>query len=467
MKYTLLFVLMLCSGWASAQITFQKTYGVDTSDEEGKVVIQAADSGYFVSGHRLNDTGYIGMGMLMRTDKFGNELWTQYYSFSPASHLWIVDMSATSDGNLIVTGQIYYNVTNFDMFLAKLDTAGNVLWQKSYGGAGRQNGHGVKEALDGGFIVCGNNDTAIGENMVYLLKTNSQGDSLWSKMYANEAEQYGQAIGLTNDSGFVMVGSAKAPTDLAGKPYVIRTDKNGDTLWTRIITDLQIGQAVDVHIKANTDIVITGSSNALSWGPKPMLAQLDDAGNLDWFEIYFNGRTGNASGFCATNDNGFIISGNDSFGNFYIIKTDSIGDQQWFKSIDESALDWGSRIQQTSDGGYVFTGTTATPGPGNITPLNTILIKLDGNGNLSSKMTFAKGGSALSVYPNPGNDIVYISNKTNEKIQAIELYDLAGKLVRSYDANKASISVSGISKGVYMLKLVTGQGIVTNKLVIE
>jgi hypothetical protein len=465
MKQALLFILLFCAHSAKAQvITFQNNYGADTTHEEGRVVIQTADSGYFVCGQRLLDTGYIGQGLLMRTDKFGNELWTNYYTHTGASHLRFDDMIMTSDGNLVVTGQAYYNVSDIDVYLAKLDTAGNILWEKNLGGVGRQYCSGVKETPDGGLVISGSYDSstaAIPE--FYLLRTNSDGDSLWSRTYSNEKEQFAHSIAVTNDSGFVMVGHIRDLSQLAGQTYVVRTDKNGDTLWTRTLTILETGQAVQVRVKPNGSIVLVGSSSALSWGPKPMMAELDDAGNLVWFQLYYNATLGHLYSLSATNDGGFILSGHDTTGNFYVIKTNDLGQQQWIRLIDESPSDWGYEIIQTNDGGYVFTGTAVYDNPFNP---DVMLIKLDENGNLSSQIAKMPAAN-FSVYPNPGKDMVYIRNTSGEQLQAIELYDLSGRLVHIYDAGKQSINVSGVSRGVYMLRLMTASGVMSSKLVIE
>lgn len=158
------------------------------------------------------------------------------------------------------------------------------------------------------------------------------------------------------------------------------------------------------------------------------------------------------------------LGGKDTTGDFYIIKVDSAGGQQWFKKVDTTQADWSYDIAQTSDGGYIIAGASVHD---STNWSNTALVKLDANGELSTRQVAANVNSGFVVYPNPGKDIVHIDNKTNDRLLSVQLYDFTGKLVSSYGGAQRYIDVSRLSKGMYLLQLTTASGVVNQKLVVE
>lgn len=310
-KLILFIAITLLSYAAVGQISFKKVYGIDSLYEEGSSVVQAEDSGYYVAGYKLINGGYTGLGSLLRTDKYGNEIWTKYYSVNGASHLQLDHISKTSDGNFALTGLVYYNVNEFDIYLAKVDTAGDALWQRSLGGPGKQRGSCVQETFDKGFVISGYSDS-IGNSQaaIYVIKTDSLGDSLWAKSYNNGYEQFSYAIEQTSDSGFAIAGIIRLTTNTSSTAYIVRADKNGDTLWTNPIEELgNISSAADLVVKPDGHIVFTG--NIIIPGPceKPILMELDAIGNIVWNEEYNDGPCGSVSALAKTTDNGYVLGG--------------------------------------------------------------------------------------------------------------------------------------------------------------
>src|SRR3972149_10089864 len=139
----------------------------------------------------------------------------------------------TNDGNLIITGD--------PMFLLKMDLNGNVLWHKSYSSiSGAVIGSSVVQTTDGGFIIAGTLNLGSPTSKVVLVKTDANGNPLWSKTYGGNKSESGSQVKQTLDGGYVIVGTTKSFGTNFDDIYVIKTDSNGNLQWSRDIADSPI-----------------------------------------------------------------------------------------------------------------------------------------------------------------------------------------------------------------------------------
>jgi hypothetical protein len=191
-----------------------KQYG-SSRDEQAHSLIQTTDGGYAVSGWGYNTKGSIN-AFIIKTDSSGETQWCKLYGDSVGAD-WGFNISQTGDGGYILCGQ-----SEESCYALRLDVNGNKVWAKTYHAYAYGTASCVKETSDGGFIICGGTADPRDEKKGYLIKTNSQGDTLWTRLYA-----YGD-----RDLGFTSV--AELPGGyLVGGPYAIRTDLNGDIIWAR------------------------------------------------------------------------------------------------------------------------------------------------------------------------------------------------------------------------------------------
>lgn len=111
--------------------------------------------------------------------------------------------------------------------------APDTLWTRTYGGTSGEIGYSVQQTSDGGFIISGETYSfGAGATDVYLIRTNSNGDTLWTKTYGGADGDYGYSVQQTGEGGFIIVGY-RCSTISTVDVYLLRTDSNGDTLWTR------------------------------------------------------------------------------------------------------------------------------------------------------------------------------------------------------------------------------------------
>jgi hypothetical protein len=136
----------------------------------------------------------------------------------------------TTDGGYIITGYFTYSPAGYNnVCLIKTNTSGDTLWTRTYGGIRGGYGCGVQQTADGGYIIGG--CTYSGGYDAYLLKTDASGDSIWARAYDCYTEAHGYSVQQTSDGGYIIAGSTFGPD--YNDVYLIKTNSSGDTLWTK------------------------------------------------------------------------------------------------------------------------------------------------------------------------------------------------------------------------------------------
>ena len=169
-----------------------RTYG-GTDDDEGHSVQQTADGGYIIAGYdhvlrrRRRDV------YLIKTNASGRHaldqnLWRDS-AMTRATRSSRPLMAATSSQARTSS----FGAGSYDVYLIKTDASGDTLWTRTYGGPDGDRGHSVQQTADGGYIIAGStNSFGAGRRDVYLIKTNAQGDTLWTRTYGGSDDDAGQ-----------------------------------------------------------------------------------------------------------------------------------------------------------------------------------------------------------------------------------------------------------------------------------
>jgi len=122
---------------------------------------------------------------------------------------------------------------NTDMYLFKIDSLGNLLWSKTYGGANLDWGMDLKQTIDTGYILTGYSNSESWDYNIYVIKTDALGDSLWTKTYGGNDWDFSYSIATTIDSGYIIAGETYSYGYGLSDGYAIKLDSLGDTLWTK------------------------------------------------------------------------------------------------------------------------------------------------------------------------------------------------------------------------------------------
>lgn len=203
-------------------------YGYDAA--YGVAQLAAPDSGYVMVGSTTSFGNNPDVYMI-RTDKLGMIEWTKNYGGNNIDRAEKVIQ--TQDEGFAIVG--YTNSSGnggYDVLLMKTDADGELLWEKTYGGEDWDFGYDIKETDDGDLILVGETFSfGSGDADVYVIKTNADGDTLWTRTYGGENTDIGNALDIDTENRIVVVGETNSfGEDYDG--YVLRLDQDGDTLWT-------------------------------------------------------------------------------------------------------------------------------------------------------------------------------------------------------------------------------------------
>ncbi len=293
----------------------------------------------------------------------------------------------TTDGGYIVAGGTYsYGNGESDVYLIKTDSLGDTLWTKTYGGTEYESGISIQQTTEKGYIIAV--FTAAADNDVYLIKTDSLGDTLWTKTYGDTNNNTCRSVQQTIDGGYIVVGLTHAPFP-NDDVYLMKTNFYGDSLWARTYRRNVLNIGMSVQQTTDGGYIVAGGTEG--WGAEAIydvyLIKTNYFGDTLWTKTY--GGTEDDIGYSVqqTTDGGYIVAGYTySYGegerDVYLIKTDSLGDSLWTRTYGGAGDDRGYSVQQTTDGGYIVAGSTG----------DFYLIKTDSTGDTLWTGTY--GGSS-------------------------------------------------------------------------
>jgi len=184
-----------------------KEYKYGDYDDRTEGVCRTRDGGYILTGWG-KDTSYD--YWMIKTDEFGDEQWNKTYGSSGDDYCHTKDCYQTSDGGFIMGGfSSSYGAGGFDIWLAKTDSTGNMLWNKTYGGSNNDVCWGMESTDDGGYVVVAtmNYDGFSGDkDDINLVKIDGAGNIVWVQEYAGPDRQIGTSVDKTSGGGFIVAG---------------------------------------------------------------------------------------------------------------------------------------------------------------------------------------------------------------------------------------------------------------------
>lgn len=357
---------------------FQAKFG-DAQYDEGYSVQQTSDGGYVIAGIYGTSDGYCD-AYLVKTDQMGTLQWQKTYGGSQGESGFSVRQ--TSDGGYVMTGITYSYGSGGQLYLVKTDSSGNLQWQNAFGGSNDDYGYEVQQTSDGGYVVAGFTAT-LGYSQAYIVKTGSSGNLQWQKWYGS-SNSGASSVQQTSDGGYVVTGNKYSSYTGDYDVYLFKIDSNGNIQWEKTYNYSYNDAGYCVRVTSDGGYIITGVTGLDHWGHRneydAFLIKTDSSGNIRLLAVY--GGAGNDLGASVrqTSDGGYVMSGTTtsygSGGDAWLVKTDSVLNMQWQTNYGGSSADYGYSVQQTSDSGYVIAGSTQSFGGGS----EVYLIKTDQTG---------------------------------------------------------------------------------------
>ena len=334
--------------------------------------------------------------ILVKTDENGQEQWKK--SFGGTGDDKGYELVQDKEGNYLIIGQTS-SIGNGedDVLLLKVNSKGEEIWQKAYGGPYNDRGFSLAAAKDGGYILTGRTELIEDESAdVYLIRTDADGNLLWEQNFGGADIEIGEGVIEASDGSIIIVGenqsdaipNPNSPNNISSDVYFIKTNAFGELLIEKTFGNVEEDKAFDVVETADGNFALTGMTNARR---DLYLLMLDKNGEELWSKSY-GGSMFDEVGYSilTTADGGFLIGGvkeiTRTTSQMYLVKTDSQGALEWDRLFGSLGLDFGRSIALTPDGGYVLAGEfdiNNAPNRTSLLPLyDMYLVKTDGEGNV-------------------------------------------------------------------------------------
>jgi len=193
-------------------------------------------------------------------------------------------------------------------------------WTKTFGGTNYEEGNSVQQTSDGGYIIASTtNSSGAGSYDVYLIKTDSNGNMVWSNTFGGAGWDWGNSVQPTSDGGYIITGWTDSFGAGFADVYLIKTDSSGNITWSKTLGGVGSDGANSIQPTKDGGYIIAGSTSSFVAG--------------DYYDVY-------------------------------LIKTDSSGNITWSKTLGGASGDGASSMQPTKDGGYIIVGETWSIGAG-------------------------------------------------------------------------------------------------------
>ena len=213
----------------NGNIQWQKAIG--TADEDvAYSIIQTDDGGYLISGYTyISGFSYV---LLLKFDGAGATEWSKAYR-GLLSEEGICVRQTLDDGYIVAGNTNSFGAGGMDILVMKLDSNGDIIWEKSVGGAERDEVYSLVIALDGGCVLCGATSSfGASEKDAWVLKLNTAGNIDWQKRYVGENTDLAASISLT-DGGYIVSGNTTSFGFGGSDLWMLKLAPAGSVIWQK------------------------------------------------------------------------------------------------------------------------------------------------------------------------------------------------------------------------------------------
>ncbi len=278
----------------------------------------------------------------------------------------------TEDGGYIVAGATFsFGEGDADCWILKLTASGDIEWQKTYGGSESDRAHSILAADDGGYIVTAYTDSFGGaENYdFWILKLNSKGDIEWQRTYGgSEGEFPSRRFDKTRDGGYI-VGGERWSAD--GDIWILKLTSIGDIEWQRTYGGTSDDWSGRIRETSDGGYIVQGYTNSYGAGlTDGWVLKLDSNGDIEWQRTYGGNIDDYVAEIRETSDGRYIAAGNTTSGR-------SMGHDLWMLKLSDDGNIYpfceiiGSSNAVITDTNVFPLDTDITPKTTDVTPQST------------------------------------------------------------------------------------------------
>ena len=394
-KRTHTFVMILCIAWITSALVLGqaehipqaeasqiKTFGGDLFDSAYDV-LALADGGLLITGI-ANNSGpshrvVPGQARATRMDASGTILWERDYGEGLDSHFTSIVQVADDEFALVGEIDVPRAPNEGDIFVVRIDGSGNEIWRRVFERDGGNHVSKVRQISDGGLVILGSQVdrfmTRGGfQSDLLLIRTDEDGNELWSQTYGEGVLYLGQAIEQTPDGGFVICGW-EAPDNWDERDILVaRMDAAGNLEWWKTWNPGTRDSSTDLILSTDGHIVVCCIESMGSGAPTARLLKLESDGTEVWFKVVGDEAIGNTFWDMVELDDGYLMLGDTHVGRYgllnyhagLLVKTDQDGDLLWQRTFGRDQYEQVSLLGSAilADGTTVIVGSAGPDAAG-------------------------------------------------------------------------------------------------------
>lgn len=385
-----------------------------TKNESGQSVVNTPDGGYAVLGYTqsmdldvFNKTNNSYDYWLIKFDEFGNQEWQKVYGGSDDDRGR--EIIVTNDGGYAIIGSsksqdgdVSSNSGFNDFWVLKISNSGNLIWEKSFGYSGSDNGFSIIQTHDNGYLISGvidvtssdgqgNNRLSLNRHAggdYWVIKINSVGILQWSRYFGGTFTDTSYALSETQTGNFIIVGSSDSDDiDINNNKgtydfWVLKISSSGDLIWEKSFGGSEIDEARDITITENGDFLIVGDSRSVdtdvlynNGAADIWIIKINSDGELIWERTYGGTSFDGVQSIQKTLNNDYIVAGNSRSSDVNLENNNGQNDAWFFKIDSQGVLKWqnsvgGSDIDLLMDIVELENGTIIAVGKSNSNDLD-------------------------------------------------------------------------------------------------
>ena len=411
--FLILFVLQCLPTLMHGQMTtFQKIYP-SSINQGGQDVLPTADGGYIIAGKTENNIINDLDILINKTNNLGEIVWTKTYGGSRPDYANCI--LQTIDGYLILGYSQSFGGGDQDNYLLKINTVGDTLWTKVYGGYGNEDGKEIVATADGNYVIVGgSNSVNFSNNDMQLIKIDPLGHVIWTKYYGGGTTyESARSVKLCLDGGFIIAGKTLSIVNALASVYLVKINSSGDTLWTKTYSgpNSYEGKSIVVNSDGSYTLCVDDSSSTHDSDVRVM--NINSSGAIVWNKSYGGTDKDICKMIQLNNDGSYIVTGiSRSFGwgdpEMWLLKINTSGDTIWTANYGGPGHEHCYATRQTPDGGFISIGLTRSFSVN----ARTFLVKMDDLGHslplALSINALTSNNINLNIYPNPSNGVIHI-----------------------------------------------------------
>lgn len=395
----LLVIVTVVLARSGAGRTFERNYGT-SADECGVCLLAMADGGFVVAGGLESVPGF-GAVFVLRTDSFGQEVWTTLQT-EPGAQVAISSGTARVPDRLAVAGSVKAERIDHDMYAACLDTLGNRAWSWSSNLVGIEDFAGaICPSPDGGWLVCGQSLDA-GQYDIIVAKLDTRGNRVWQRRFGSNYPDFANAVTPLRGGGYLVAGATYQVGSRYTDGYLARLDDTGAVAWSRTYGGALWDEAQAVAELSDGRFVLAGFSSSFGSGMDVWLQGVDSTGQGLWVRTYGNNESDRAFAVTEAPNRGLVVVGGtyvDGAADAYLVRANDEGGLLWQRWYGDTAYDCARSVAVLEDGGLAIVGQTRVD---SVLRANCYLLRTDNLGTIAvAEPKPRAGGPGVRVGPSP------------------------------------------------------------------